>query len=177
MFSSYCSQDKFVDKLYRLWRIFCSEKNPTQKHFKDKMYLEACLKPAVDLVVQREWKSLFNKKAVAWTQGLTCAAGKSAVGCINSATQEGGEMAWGDSKWIMIGNISPVTPREEVEGLVGVGDRPSAENKQSAPASFFIITSGLERATGLQIPSSSSWACCLLSATWRGGKEITIQAE
>lgn len=55
--------------------------------------------------------------------------------------------------------------------LVGVGARPSTENRQSGPPSFFTITSGPDRDTGLQIPSSSSCACCLLKATWKGGKE------
>lgn len=87
------------------------------------------------------------------------------------------KVAWWDSKWVMTGNLSPVTPREGAELLVGVGDCPSTENKQSASASFFTITSGPERVTGLQIPSSSSWACCLLNATWRWGKEMTIQTE
>lgn len=68
-------------------------------------------------------------------------------------------------------STSPVTAGEDMEVLGGVGDCPSTENRQSGPVSFFTITSGPVRVTGLQIPSSSSWACCLLKATWRGGKK------
>lgn len=63
---------------------------------------------------------------------------------------------------------SPAAAKVEVE--LGVGARPSTENKQSGPASFFTMTSGPDRDTGLQIPSSSSCACCLLRATWVEGK-------
>lgn len=61
--------------------------------------------------------------------------------------------------------VLPETDREVEGKLEGELGRPSTENRQSTPASFFIITSEPDRATGLQIPSSSSWACCLLKAT------------